>query len=138
MKTHELTWLGLPRLFVSWHRVPWYQREFGRSHAWEIDGEHRFGRGVIIRLLLLPWAVGIGWWGESSVENLESEAEIRRYQETSDVMYDRYVAVNGPVSRKSFNLAWFPIYQQNRILEGLGDDPEVDMYLLQEALIVQE
>lgn len=66
-ETHDLG-----RLYVHGMRVPWRTPPIqlrGTSH--EVEEPWRIGRCVVLRLLLLPYALVIGWWGPGrSVEDV--------------------------------------------------------------------
>ena len=68
----------LGRLYVHGMKVPWRTPPIqlrGTSH--EVEEPWRIGHCVVLRLLFLPYAVVIGWWGPGRTRE-EVERDERR------------------------------------------------------------
>lgn len=75
-ETHDLG-----RLYVHGMRVPWRTPPVqlrGTSH--EVEEPWRIGHCVVLRLLFLPYAVVVGWWGPPRTREQMEADEDRDFQ----------------------------------------------------------
>ncbi len=94
------------------------------TQTWETEPPYRFAHTVVIKAAVLPFGVGLGWWLDTDVDNLEDEFMQNVESALGNSAYDAYVAVNGNVDRAQWDAA-------RKRVAGQGLDLDDEMEVMQ-------